>query len=242
MPRFDRSSVIHVGLAIFALAIIGKAAQVQIWQRDQWLARAARLHFDGDTIPAPRGVITDASGRVLVESRELVRLRVAPRELRDRAAVGGMLRKAKVPNDWVRRAVDTTRKWVEIPGAFLPSDVATITAQQGIHSEPIIQRVSSGAEGIMRIVGRVTAGGAVDGVELALDSMLSGVRGTSMVLRDARGSRLDSPFGRGDARSPTQPSRWARPAVTSSCSTRATARFSRSPACVPIRARRRRRR
>jgi cell division protein FtsI (penicillin-binding protein 3) len=203
MPRIDRSSVIHGALALFAVGIIGKAAHVQLWQREQWLARAAQQHFAGDTLPAPRGVITDASGRVLVESRELVRLRIAPRELKDRARIGRLLARAKVPNDWVRRAVDTTRKWVEIPGTFLPTDVAAVTAERGVHQEPVIQRVASGTEGVLRIVGRVGADGApVDGVELALDSLLRGVRGTTMLLRDGRGGRLESPFTRNEAARP----------------------------------------
>src|SRR5689334_14380631 len=150
MPRIDRSTVIHGALALFAVGIIGKAAHVQLWQREKWLARAAQQHFAGDTLPAPRGVITDASGRVLVESRELVRLRVAPRELKDRPRVGRLLARAKVPNDWVRRAVDTTRRWVEIPGTFLPTDVAAITAERGVHQEPVIQRIASGTEGVLR--------------------------------------------------------------------------------------------
>lgn len=201
--RFDRSTIIHAALALFAVGIIGKAAHVQLWQREKWIARAAQQHFAGDTLPAPRGVITDASGRVLVESRELVRLRVAPRDLRDRTRVGRLLARAKVPANWVRRAVDTTRKWVEIPGTYLPTDVAAVATERGIHSESVIQRVASASDGVMRIVGRVGPDGApVDGVELALDSLLRGARGRSFLLRDGAGGRLESPVARLEAARP----------------------------------------
>ncbi|AHG90607.1 penicillin-binding protein transpeptidase [Gemmatirosa kalamazoonensis] len=199
MP-IERTNVIHGALLLFAGAIVAKAAHVQIVQHGQWKARAAQLHFDDDTIPAPRGTITDASGRVLVENRELVRIRVAPRELRDRARVAATLGKAGAAKEWVRRAVDTTRKWVEVPGTFLPTDVAAITEQRGVYPQPVVQRVFSGSEGIRRVVGRVGGDGRpLDGIELALDTLLRGERGTAMMLRDGKGGALESPFARGQA-------------------------------------------
>jgi cell division protein FtsI (penicillin-binding protein 3) len=199
----ERSNVIHGALLLFAGAIVAKAAQVQIVQHDTWRERAAQLHFDDDSIPAPRGTITDASGRVLVESRELVRLRIAPRELKDakaRALVGQTLKRAGAVRDFAKRAVDTTRKWVEIPGTFVPKDVAAISDLHGVYAQPVVQRVFSGSEGMHRIVGRVGVDGRpIDGVELALDTLLRGERGMAMLLRDGRGGALESPSVRGRA-------------------------------------------
>jgi len=198
VSRIERSTIIHVALALFAVAIVGKAAQVQLLQRDRWVARAVHQHFTDAALPAPRGTITDASGRVLAESRDLLRVNVAPRELSDRDALGRLLRRAGVRPDWVRRAVDTTRKWVELPGTFQPSEIAPVTAMRGVHSVPVVQRVFSGSSGMQRIVGRVgNDGAAVDGVELALDSLLRGVRGTATLVRDGNGGALESPFASG---------------------------------------------
>jgi cell division protein FtsI (penicillin-binding protein 3) len=197
VPRIDRSAVILAGLVAFAIAIVAKAAQVQLWQHDRWAASAERQHFADASLPAPRGPIIDGSGRVLVESRELLRLRVAPREVRDRRALGRALAAAGVSREWVRRATDTTRKWVEIPGRFLPTEVAAAVAMKGVHPEASVERVVSASPGVRRIVGRVDATGSpVDGIELALDSLLTGTRGTRNLLRDGRGGRIESPATR----------------------------------------------
>ena len=191
--------MIHGGLALFASAIVGRAAQVQLWQKDRWTAKANQQHFADASLPAPRGVVTDASGRVLVESRELVRLHVAPRDVRDRRALARVLTAAGVDEQWVKRATDTTRKWVEIPQSLLPTDVAAASAMRGVRTVPAMERVFSASRGVRRIVGTVDnrTAKAVDGVELALDSLLSGTRGTETVLRDGRGRRMESPTARG---------------------------------------------
>jgi cell division protein FtsI (penicillin-binding protein 3) len=194
VPRFDRPAIIHGALVVFAAALVGKAAQVQLLQADSWRERADKQQISDASLPAPRGLITDASGRVLVESRELVRLRVAPREVKDHAALRRRLTEARVPADWVKRAVDTTRAWVEIPGLWLPSDVGAVSAMRGVHAVPSVDRVLSTTAAVRRIVGRVDGQGKpVDGLELALDSVLLGRRGTALLLRDARGGRLPSP-------------------------------------------------
>ena len=203
MPRFDRAAIIHASLAAFALALVVKAAQVQLWQHDRWTERASKQHFRDASLPAPRGVVTDATGRVLVESRELVQLRVAPKEVKDLKRLGRLLAAAGVPTVWVARATDADRAWVELPGRFLPTDVASITATRGVHPEPVMERVFSASEGVRRIVGRVDgAGDPVDGVELALDSVLRGARGVATVLRDARGRPIASPAARAVAAKP----------------------------------------
>ncbi|GLC26481.1 penicillin-binding protein 3 [Roseisolibacter agri] len=179
---------------VFAVALIGKAAQVQLFQADRWRESAARQQIADASLPAPRGLISDASGRVLVESRELVHLRVAPREVTDRDALRKRLSAAGVPAEWVKRATDVKRAWVEIPGRYLPSDVAPATAMRGVHAVPSIDRVLSTSPAVRRIVGRVDERGKpVDGIELALDSVLLGQRGTALMLRDARGGRMASP-------------------------------------------------
>ncbi len=194
MPRVDRPAVVHGALVLFAGAIAAKAAQVQLLQADRWRAGAARQQVADASLPAPRGAVTDASGRVLVESRELVRLRVAPPEVRQRERLRALLLEAGVPKPWAARATDSTRRWVEIPGEWLPSDVAAVTATRGVHAVPVMQRVLSASEPVRRIVGRVGADGApVDGVELALDTLLRGTQGTRQLLRDARGARFESP-------------------------------------------------
>jgi cell division protein FtsI (penicillin-binding protein 3) len=258
VPRFDRPAVVHGALVLFAGAIVAKAAQVQLFQADRWRAGAARQQVSDASLPAPRGAVTDAAGRVLVESRELVRLRVAPREVRERGRLRGLLLASGVPKPWAVRATDSTRRWVEIPGDWLPSEVAAVTATRGVHPVPVMQRVLSASEPVRRIVGRVGPDGApVDGVELALDTLLRGTQGTRQLLRDARGARFESPAVASVAARPGHTvaltlnyalqdiceraladavAAWAPRAATSWCSTRTTARSRPSRASAPTRA------
>lgn len=196
----SRIPIFHLALGLFALALVGRAGQVQLWQGADWARRAARQHVKAAEIPPLRGDILDATGFPLVESRELVRLSVAPREVRDRAALSRELTKAGVPPALVKRATDLKRAWVSIPGRFLPTDVAAATAMRGVHTEPAPERVVTRSPGMLRIVGRVGSDGApVDGLELALDSVLRGVKGAASVVRDARGRSFESPTAPGVA-------------------------------------------
>ena len=200
-----RAALVQGAFLLFALALVGRAAKVQLFEHDAWRARAASQQLAGRPLPAPRGTILDENGTVLVESRQLVKLSIAPREVaadvrkrgdgaaRARALVRTLVR-AGVPPEWVARARDTSRAWVEIPGRFLATDVATATAMRGVHAEPALERVPPANDGLRRLIGRADdAGGAVDGLEKSLDAMLRGTSGRDAFVRDARGQRIRSP-------------------------------------------------
>ena len=194
MHRSRRIGLVHAALALFALALIAKAAHVQLWQQGRWAARAARQQVAVREVPAARGEILDASGEILARSREVVRLEVAPREVRDRALVRRRLERLGVSRAVALRAVDRRRRWVPVPGAFLASSAAAVAAMRGIYATPIQERVYTMTDGLRRFVGRVDASGAaVEGLELALDSTLRGTPGSQRVLRDAAGRSFDSP-------------------------------------------------
>ena len=195
--RFSRIGIVHIALALFAVAILVQAARVQLVQTDAWRARAQRQHYTRDDVPAARGAILDASGRVLAESREVVKLEVAPKEVRDPARLRRTLLKAGVTREWVDRALDRRRAWVTLPGRYLALDVAAATAMRGVYSTTMSLRSYSISEGSRAIIGRVDANGkAVDGLELELDSVLQGRAGTATLVRDVRGRSLQSPNGR----------------------------------------------
>src|SRR5204862_39352 len=83
MTRQRRIGLVHAALALFALAVLAKSMQVQLVQGRAWSDLARRQHFTATRLPAPRGLILDASGRTLATTREVVRLEVAPREVRE---------------------------------------------------------------------------------------------------------------------------------------------------------------
>ncbi|HEY2067711.1 MAG TPA: penicillin-binding transpeptidase domain-containing protein [Gemmatimonadaceae bacterium] len=194
MSRPSRVGLIHLSLAIFAIAIVVKAARVQLLQGRRWSASAARQQSTERVIPAPRGDILDVLGETMAQSRETVKLEVAPPEVKNRFALKTALLRAGVPGDAAARAADSRRKWVQLPGRYLANDVVHISALRGVYTTPIIERAYAFGEATRRVIGRVDADGkAVDGIELALDSILSGTPGSAVVLRDVRGGKFESP-------------------------------------------------
>jgi len=194
MLQNRRIAVVHLVLGVFAAAIIVRAAQVQVWQGKQWQAKATRQHVAASSIPAPRGLILDASGVPLAESRERVQISVATREIRDPKKLAQELRRVGLDASWIARLNDPKRKWVQLPGSFVPTDVASILSMRGVNATPVGERVYAASGGAERIVGHANAQGeGTDGVELMLDSLLRGTKGTVSLVKDVRGRRFESP-------------------------------------------------
>jgi cell division protein FtsI/penicillin-binding protein 2 len=192
----SRLTIIYVLLLVFAAALLAQAAKLQIIEGERWAEKARALHFDSDTVAAPRGPILDTSGNVLVDSHELVHLDIAPRELRDRPKVASLLRAAHVAPELVQRAIDPSVKWVSLPDLYVASDIAALTTLTGIHAKTVMQRDFATTGGIRRIVGRVGPDGRpLDGIELAMDGVLRGDTTTERRAVDVQGRRIDSPEG-----------------------------------------------
>jgi cell division protein FtsI (penicillin-binding protein 3) len=196
MIRSRRIKIVHFVLALFALAVIARAAAVQLVQSDAWRARAQRQQLAARAVPAPRGQILDAAGLVLAQSREMVQLEIAPREVRtkDRALLRRLLAKARVRPEWIARALDTRRSWVTLPGRYLSIDVAAVTQLRGVYANAASVRSYAMSEGTRRLVGRTGIdNSALDGLELSLDSVLRGTAGSATLVRDLRGRNFESP-------------------------------------------------
>ena len=184
----------HGTLLVFALLLIGQAARVQILQGEMWAERARRQQFRVGPMVAPRGKILDASGNVLAESRELVKINVAPQEVKRIDALVAELRKAGFDAAAIALATNRARKWVTLPGLRVATEVSSLTSIAGVHPETVVKREYVNAPGIRRVVGALDASGrAVAGIELALDSILAGDSTRTSIARDVRGRRLDSP-------------------------------------------------
>jgi cell division protein FtsI (penicillin-binding protein 3) len=196
MKTPKRAAIVHAFLVLFALALVARAAKVQVIEGKDWVARARRQHFFAGSMSAPRGEILDASGNTLVESREMTRVAVALPEVRDTAFVLKALRHARVDADAVRAAIARRRRWIDLPGLYTAADVASLSKLNGIHLTPVLQRVYANSGGIQRIVGTLDGqGNPMDGLELALDTLLRGDSGKVRLARDKDGRALDSPEG-----------------------------------------------
>lgn len=202
-PSRVRSALLHLTLVAFAIALLVRAGQVQIVQGASWAARADGQHMRVDSIAAPRGAITDARGVPLMVSREQVQLVISPNQVaqlkgrqHDRDSLAKGLARLGVSRAVIRKAVDSTRKYVLVPGLFLRSEAAPLLRISGVSSLWTMERLPSGTEGLNRLVGSVNREGvAQGGLELALDSVLAGTAGARRTVRDRRGRSWDSPVG-----------------------------------------------
>jgi cell division protein FtsI (penicillin-binding protein 3) len=195
LKRPSRIGIAHMTLAIFAIAILVKAARVQLVEGKGWRERAQRQQTSAREVPAPRGEILDATHRVLAQSREMVRLEIAPREVKEPAKLRAALAKLDVDRALIARATDTTQRYLTLPGRFLAVDAAPATALRGVHSYSKILRSYNVSEGAQGILGRVDADNKpVDGLELSLDSILRGTPGAATMIRDVRGQSRESPI------------------------------------------------
>lgn len=200
-PSRGRAIVLHLTLVALAVALLVKAAQVQLVDGEYWAARGERQHTAVASLPAPRGIIAYDNGVPIAVSREQVQLTISPNQLRplssernDRDTLARELTRLGVSRDIVRRATDTTRKYVAIRQLFLPSEARTLMSIRGVSSERTMQRLVSGPGALRELVGRVDADGAgKSGLELALDSVLTGRKGTQRAMRDARGRAWNTP-------------------------------------------------
>jgi cell division protein FtsI (penicillin-binding protein 3) len=194
MIRSSRIGLAHALLAVFALAIIVKTARVQLFQGKEWRAFAEHQQTTSRTIPAPRGEILDATHRVMAESREMVRLEIAPREVKEKAKLRKALGALRIDRTLIARALDTNEKYLVIPGRFPMSDAANAVALRGVHSFTTLERSYAASDGAQGIIGHVNGDNKpVDGLELSLDSILRGTPGASKMVRDTKGQSRESP-------------------------------------------------
>lgn len=200
MIRSRRIKLAHLTLALFALAILFKAASVQLVNGKEWRARAERQQSTAKTVPAPRGEIFDATHRVLAESREMVRLEIAPREVTEPEKLRKALASLQIDRSLIARALDPTGKYLTIPGRFLAVDAADAIALRGVHSYAMIMRSYATSQSAQGIVGHVDADNKpVDGLELSLDSILRGKPGSATIFKDSKGQSRESPTAPGTA-------------------------------------------
>ena len=193
MLQATRFRIVQGVLVAFAAALVLRAGWVQLWQGERWERMAARQHYARNALPAPRGEILDIAGVPLAQSEVRVRLNFAPGEMKDRRRLARDLRRLGLDAALVRRVTDPKRKWVEVPRAFMPSDVAVVSAQPGVHTVPLVQRDYVPLDGLRRIVGRTNMQDVgQDGLELVLDSLLRGERGSVRPFKGRGGERYET--------------------------------------------------
>lgn len=179
-------------LLLGGLALLGRGFQLQVLQAAEWEGRATRQQREQVTLPAQRGTIYDRSGVPLAATRAMVRVATAPREITDPDAVSAALAEALgLDRATVRRALDRERRWVVIPGRFDPTVRSALDGFDGVYLEAVLERFHPHGDVAMAILGRTSSEGTgLSGLELEVDSLLTGDPGYAVVRRDAHGDPI----------------------------------------------------
>ncbi|HEY7681039.1 MAG TPA: penicillin-binding transpeptidase domain-containing protein [Gemmatimonadales bacterium] len=190
-----RIGLIEAMLVIAALAVVLRAAQLQLIQGGRWQDEAERSRKERQVLPARRGGIYDRNGVPLALTQEYFEVGFAPNELTGGARdVRLIARSLGFPLPQLQRQV-ATRKWVAIRGPFNGLQVQELRALRGVYLDGQYSRHYPAGPLARGVVGSLTpdSGRGASGVELALDSLLAGVPGEAVVLKDKRGQTYQSP-------------------------------------------------
>ena len=183
-----RRRVLLAGWLLAGGVIVGRAGQIQVAQRATWRLQADQQHRTSVAIAAPRGAVLDRSGVELASSREVFRVSVAPREIRDVEEVTRLLTGSLGLDEEIVRDVTTSaRAWRVLPGTYPPSVRDALLNIGGLYLEREYLRFypqGGLAEGLLGIVRNGEAHG---GIEQAFDESLRGTGGRAVLARDAAG-------------------------------------------------------
>lgn len=167
-----------------------RAAQLQIVQGGQWQAQAWSQTTETVKLLAPRGTIYDRNGKVLALSREEYRAFFAPAQSRDiQRDVQAIVATLDLSRSQARRLTSRSTGWIPI-GQVGIADREALARVVGpaVEFEPVFTRVYPEGDLARSLLGAVTAeGSGRSGLELVLDTVLSGTPGELVGRRDAGG-------------------------------------------------------
>ena len=191
-----RIRVLEVALLLAFAVVIGRAAQVQVVQRDKWQAEAARTRTVLEALPARRGTIYDRNREALAIARDFYWVGIAPNEVRDTARVTReAIRALRADPAVIRRAFRPGGRWVHLQGPFTATQVEELRRTRGVYLTPLYRRTYPSTGLARPVIGALDAetGRGISGLERMLDSLLAGVPGEQLFLRDRAGRTYESP-------------------------------------------------
>ena len=191
-----RISAVQFGFLLVILGILARAAQLQLVQGDRWAEQAQRQRTERTVLPARRGGLYDRHGIPLAVSQEFYHVGIAPNELTDRRVAGRLIaRHLGVPWAALSRDIRAGKRWIYYHGPFSASQVQPLRRMAGVHLSRNFQRFYPSRSLARPIIGGLSGdrpGGAA-GLELSLDSVLTGEPGEAVLLKDRAGRRYESP-------------------------------------------------
>lgn len=195
-----RLRVVGAAFVLLAAVYVGRGVHLQVVEQERWSEKVREQTARQVELPAERGGIYDRDGRPLAVSEHRYRAYLAPGELRDQArAVTAVHRVLGLSSRQAARLRGAESGWVAVPGRLSGAERDRLEAavRQGLYFERLPSRSHPDGDLAAAVVGRVgSEGQGRSGLELALDSLLSGEPGQAMSRRDGRGRLFTLPDGR----------------------------------------------
>ncbi|MDX2093293.1 MAG: penicillin-binding transpeptidase domain-containing protein [Kofleriaceae bacterium] len=196
VPHAARVRAYLAGLVVTAglCGVAYRAWALQVDEGDHYRELAARQHASNVNIPAPRGDVVDARGRPLAISADADSVWANPREIKDVTDTADKLARilgmdASVLED--KLAADKKFVWLDrhvtrdvadqVRAAELPGVVVTKEPRRWYPARtiagPVIGRADIDSRGL-------------EGIELSMNEVLQGHRGSGTAVRDAHGRKM----------------------------------------------------
>jgi cell division protein FtsI (penicillin-binding protein 3) len=199
MTRRVADRRIRLLFAVFGLlfvAVLGRAAWLQVVRGDEFDAIASRQHLEPIEIPAGRGTIFDRTGAPLAIGQQATTVYADPRSIENprRAAVAAAHAFGLDADELYERFVDRSKRFVYVQRKADPVRAAALQQKKiaglGFYPEELRWYPQDGvAAHVLGFAGVDNTG--LEGLERSRDRALRGAPGREVVVRDALGRAID---------------------------------------------------
>jgi cell division protein FtsI (penicillin-binding protein 3) len=186
-----RIAITGAMLILLLMAIGYRAYGIQVRDADHYRDLARRQHVANVQVPAPRGAIYDTAGVELAVTANIDSVYANPRRVKQPARVAAALGQVlDIDETRIRGRLESDRHFAWIARHVSADQAAAVRALDlpGIALTPEPRRFYPARAITGPVLGFANIDGdGLDGVELAMNELLRGVRGELAALRDARG-------------------------------------------------------
>ena len=188
-----RLGTIRLAFVLGVAAVLARSAQVQLVSGRDYAETAVAQRTETLVLPARRGTIYDRNGAALAQTVDAYRVGVAPNELRNRERDAKIIAaQLEIPQSTVLRQLRQRYAW--FGGPFTSAQVQQLRSMRGVHLTSDLIRFHPNPGLAQALLGRpATEGRPASGIERVADTLLTGIDGSGVVLRDRQGRRLESP-------------------------------------------------
>jgi cell division protein FtsI (penicillin-binding protein 3) len=193
-----RLAGLGIALGLGAVALVGRAAQMQLLNKDFYQHQGNARFLREIPIPTTRGMITDRNGEPLAVSTPVESVWANPKELLqhpDRIPELATALAIDVDGLTQRVAQHSEKEFMFLRRQMNPDDAQAVIARgiPGVHSQREFRRYYPHGEVMAHVLGFTNIDDrGQEGLELAFDSWLTGKPGAQKVIRDRHGRIVEN--------------------------------------------------